>query len=240
MRICLAQSLPVKGDITINLHHHAQMIHRAADHGAHLIVFPELSITGYEPTLAAELAIDADDSILNPLQEISNAKNIAIGAGMPVKNDEGITISMLVFQPHQPREIYSKQFLHADELPFFKSGEPHAVSLFKKHRLGMAICYEISVPEHAARAHDAGAQVYIASVAKSVTGVKKALTELPAIARKYSMPVLMANCVGHCDDFDCGGKSSVWNAAGKLLVQLNSVDEGLLVFDTESSHAVAI
>jgi predicted amidohydrolase len=240
MKICLAQFKPVKGDITINIDNHAKMIHLAADHGAHLIIFPELSITGYEPTLANNLAIDADDSSLDSLQEISNTKHIAIAAGMPVKNDTGITISLIVFQPHQPREIYSKQYLHADEIPFFINGEPHTVSLFKKHHIGMAICYEISVPEHASMAHAAGAQMYIASVAKSVKGVEKALVELPAIARKYSMPVLMADCVGHCDDFDCGGKSSVWNASGELLAQLNGVDKGLLMYDTESGQAIAI
>jgi predicted amidohydrolase len=240
MKICLAQFKPVKGDIKSNLDNHAKMIHLAADHGAHLIIFPELSITGYEPTLAKDLAIDADDSSLDSLQAISNTKNIVIGAGMPVKNDNGITISMLVFQPHQPREIYSKQYLHADEEPFFANGEPHTVSFFKKHQIGMAICYEISVPEHAASAHAAGAQIYIASVAKSVKGVEKALLELSAIAGKYSVTVLMADCVGHCDDFDCGGKSSAWNAKGDLLAQLNGTDEGLLIYDTESEQAIAI
>lgn len=240
MKICLAQSKPVKGDIPINLDNHAKMIHLAADHGAQLIIFPELSITGYEPTLAKELSVDADDSSLDLLQAISNTKHIAIGAGMPVKNGDGVTISMLVFQPHQPREIYFKQYLHADELPFFQQGEPHSVSLFEKHRLGMAICYEISVPEHAAGVHEAGAQVYIASVAKSVKGVEKALVELPAIARTYGMAVLMANCVGHCDDFDCGGKSSVWSGSGELVAQLDGVEEGLLLFDTQSGKAVTI
>lgn len=240
MKICLAQYKAIKGDIKNNLDNHARMIHMAADHGTHLIIFPELSVTGYEPTLANKMSIDADDNCLDNLQEISNTKNIVIGAGMPVNSQAGITISMLVFEPYQPREIYSKQYLHADEQPFFVNGEPHQVSFFKKHGIAMVICYEISIPEHAAAAHAAGASVYIASVAKSVTGVEKALQELPVIASKYSMAVLMADCVGHCDDFDCGGKSSAWNNQGQLLSQLNGSDEGLLIYDTESGHTITI
>jgi predicted amidohydrolase len=238
MKIAIAQTKPVKGDIQHNLADHKKWIHLAASHGAHMIIFPELSITGYEPTLAKELATYIDDSRLDDLQQISDTKNITIGAGMPIINDAGITISMLIFQPYQPREVYSKQYLHADEIPFFVQAEPTSISMQKKDRIAMAICYEISVPEHAQHAFDNGAQTYIASVAKTVSGMEKAVKDLPAMAQKYSMSVLLSNCVGHCDDFDCGGRSSVWNNKGELLAQLNATDEGLLIFDNESQHVM--
>src|SRR5688500_3645217 len=121
MKIGVAQTKPVKGDIQHNLADHKKWIYQAASHGAHLIIFPELSLTGYEPTLAKELATYVDDSRLEELQQISDTKHITIGAGMPIRQqaDAGITISMLIFQPFQPREVYSKQYLHADEIPFF-------------------------------------------------------------------------------------------------------------------------
>jgi predicted amidohydrolase len=46
------------------------------------------------------------------------------------------------------------------------------------------------------------------------------------------MTVLLSNCVGHCADFECGGGSAVWNREGVMLVQLDSVEEGILVLDT--------
>ncbi len=42
---------------------------------------------------------------------------------MPVKSNEGILISMLIFQPRTQRQIYSKQHLHADEYPYFVNGK---------------------------------------------------------------------------------------------------------------------
>jgi predicted amidohydrolase len=240
MKIGVAQTKPVKGDIQHNLADHKKWIYQAASHGAHLIIFPELSLTGYEPTLAKELATYVDDSRLDELQQISDTKHITIGAGMPIRQqaDAGITISMLIFQPFQPREVYSKQYLHADEIPFFVQAEPTSISMLKRDRIAMAICYEISVPEHAQHAFDSGAQTYIASVAKTVSGMEKAVKDLPEMARKYAMSVLLANCVGHCDDFDCGGRSSVWNNKGELLAQLNATEEGLLIFDSEAQEII--
>src|SRR5690606_13743300 len=80
-----------------------------------------------------------------------------------------------------------------------------------------------------------GANVYIASVAKSEDGVEKAFKHFPTIARQYASPVLMSNSVGFCDNFACIGNSSVWTAEGKLVGQLDDKTEGSLIFDTETS-----
>jgi predicted amidohydrolase len=48
------------------------------------------------------------------------------------------------------------------------------------------------------------------------------------------MPVLMANCIGFCDNFLSVGKSAVWTKEGKLVGQLDDKMEGILFFDTET------
>ncbi len=52
MKICVAQTRPVKGDIQGNIENHIKLIDLAVLNGADTIIFPELSITGYEPELA--------------------------------------------------------------------------------------------------------------------------------------------------------------------------------------------
>ena len=47
MKICIAQTRAVKGDIEANLVNHKKSIELAAAHGAEMIIFPELSLTGY-------------------------------------------------------------------------------------------------------------------------------------------------------------------------------------------------
>jgi predicted amidohydrolase len=140
---------------------------------------------------------------------------------------------MVIFQPHQPRRTYSKRYIHADEEPYFIGGQHSSGVLTHYPNIALAICYEISVPDHAEAAHQNGSEIYLASVVKNVTGTAKAHDRLAEIARAYSMTVMMANCVGVCDGELCGGRSAGWNSRGEMLGQLNDTDEGILIVDTE-------
>lgn len=236
MKICVAQTRPIKGNIQSNIDNHKELIDLAISSGANMIVFPELSITGYEPELANELATHKDDNRFDDFQKISDVKQIAIGVGVPIRTPTGIYISLVIFQPQKARQLYSKQYLHSDEEPFFVSG-PNTTGLINiETNIALAICYELSVPQHSEDAFKNGAEVYVASVVKSVGGVEKAIQNLSDIAKKYVMTVLMANCIGECDGYECGGKTSIWNNKGTLLGQLNDTHEGILIIDTNTQQ----
>ncbi|MVM29955.1 carbon-nitrogen hydrolase family protein [Spirosoma sp. HMF4905] len=239
MKLCVAQIRSIKGDILQNSNTHKRLIEQAIHNGADLIVFPELSLTGYEPELANELATTPDDRRFDDFQAISDANQITICVGMPTTSDSGIRISMLIFQPHQPRQTYSKQYIHPDEEPYFSTGQGQVFLTGNATKIALAICYELSVPEHAENAAKHGAEIYIASVAKSADGVEKASKRLAEIASTYSMTVLMANNIGYCDNFEGAGKSSVWTNKGALVGQLNGTDEGILLFDTVTQELVS-
>jgi predicted amidohydrolase len=238
MKLCVAQTRPIQGDVSSNIEQHKKLIDLAVSHGATTVIFPELSLTGYEPKLARELATDADDCRFDDFQEMADAHEITIGVGVPTQNASGISITMVLFRPHQARQTYSKQYLHADEESYFVSGRSSIGLIGAKANIALAICYEISVPEHAEHAFKSGAGIYIASVAKSVSGVEKAVTTLSDIAKRYSMTVLMANCVGHCDDFNCGGRTSIWNHQGVLVGQLGDTSEGIIIIDTDTQELI--
>ena len=238
MKICVAQTRPVKGDIQSNIDNHKKLIDLAVSNGADTIIFPELSLTGYEPELSKELATNQDDSRFDDFQKISDTRQITIGVGVPTKNNTGICISMVLFQPHKARQTYSKKYLHPDEEEFFISGQSSTGLIGNKTNIALAICYELSVPEHSENAFKSGAEIYIASVAKSVNGVDKAIKSLSDIANKYSMTVLMSNCVGQCDGYECGGKTSIWNNKGLLVGQLNDTNEGIIIIDTDTQELI--
>ena len=238
MKIALAQTKPVKGDITTNISNHKELIGLAITHKADAIIFPELSITGYEPTLAKQLATDENDNRFDELQKLSDKNEMIIGIGMPLKRKEGICISMIIFKPNKTQQVYSKKYLHSDEEPFFISGQNDS-TFIDNTNIALSICYEISVPEHAENAAANGAKIYIASVAKTATGVEKAIQTLSEIACKYSMPVLFSNSVGPSDNFISAGKTSAWDHCGKLIGQLNSTGEGILIIDTGTEKLIA-
>lgn len=197
MKVSVAQTRPYKGDIQRNIEEHINLIEMAATYEAETIIFPELSITGYVPELSKELATTCDDERFDVFQKISDLNQMTIGIGMPIRNKTGITISTIIFQPNKFRQLYSKKFLHPSEEKLFISGNNTAGLIDDGSTIAFAICYELSVAEHSQNAYNSGAEIYVASVAKSAFGVEKARDILPEIARKYSMTVLMSNYVGN-------------------------------------------
>jgi predicted amidohydrolase len=238
MKICVAQTRPIKGDIKRNIATHKKLIDLAVFQGADTVIFPELSLTGYEPELSKELATNPDDSRFDDFQMIADTKQITIGVGVPTKNQTGICISMLLFQPYKARQTYSKKYLHSDEEEFFISGQNHTGLIDNKTKIALAICYELSVSEHSENAFKSGAEFYIASVAKSVNQVDKAIESLSGIATKYSMTVLMSNCVGQSGGMECGGKTSILNNKGLLVGQLDDTNEGVVMIDTDTQEII--
>lgn len=239
MKIAVVQTRPVKGDVQANIERHRKFLDRAAAKGAEVVIFPELSLTGYEPRMAKELAMDAeDDGRLEVFQALSDERKMVIGVGAPTLQEAGVCISMILFRPGQARRVYSKTYLHPDEEPFFASGANFPSFVANGVNLAVAICYELSVPDHAADAVESGADFYLASVAKHADGVAKAHERLGEIARTYKIPVMMANCIGPADDFVGAGASGVWSAKGEIVARLGEDEEGLVVFDTDTGAAL--
>lgn len=233
MKICIAQTHSQKGKVHQNIQNHLQIIEQAIRLNADLIIFPELSVTNYEPDLAQELATDINDHIFHPFQILSDKNKITIGIGMPIKTSDGIHISMLIFQANKEKHIYSKQMLHDDELPYFISGNKPFFIEIESKKMAIGICYETLQREHFINANLNGADIYIASVAKPKGGIDKAYSYFPKIAKEFNTPILMSNSVGYCDNFLSVGQSAIWNKNGKLLKQLNKENQGILIYDTE-------
>lgn len=229
MKLCVAQTKPIRGDIPANISQHIQLVKQAIEVEANVILFPELSLTGYEPELAAELVMELTDYRLQPFQELSDTHRLVIGVGLPTNGHGGILISLLLFIPHQPRQIYAKQYLHADEEPFFIPGTKPVLLTWKEKTIALAICYEVFVAEHASTAKQNSADIYMASVAKSANGIERANKRLAQIASDFGMMVLMANSVGYQDNFLSAGCSAAWNRDGELIEQLADEEDKLLV-----------
>ncbi len=238
MKICIAQTKSEKGNVKKNIQNHLEFVELAVKLKSDLIVFPELSITNYEPELVSELATDVKDNIFNPFQDLSDKNQITIGIGMPTKATDGINISMLIFQPNEERIVYSKSILHSDEAPYFVSSDNQPFLNIKGKNIALGICYETLQREHFVKAKENNADLYIASVAKPDRGTDKAYLHFPSAAKEFETPVLMCNSIGFSDNFVANGLSSVWNKKGELLDQLDKENQGLLIYDTETEKII--
>ena len=236
MKVAIAQIEAIKGNVEKNIENHLKWIKQAIKNKADMLVFPELSVTGYEPDLAEKLATSQDDVRLDEIQSLSDKNGITIGVGLPTKEENDIFISMIIFQPHKERITYSKQYLYPPEEPIFKAGKNPLVLNFGTEIVSPAICYETSNKAHCEFAKRNKATIYIASVLSSINGIDTELKKLSGIAKNNNMVTLMANYVGESGGYKCAGKSSVWDTTGKLIGQLDSETEGILIYDTQTKE----
>lgn len=242
MKIVAAQMQSAPGDIDGNIERHVQFIDLAATCGATAIFFPEMSLTGYEPLSAERLAMAADDARLGVFQSLSDRHQMLVAVGGPYRGDEGPEIGMFIFRCSQPPAVYTKQILHADELPYFRSGTTQLPIVIGAETLIPAICFESLQMENALQAKEAGATVYVASVAKHRGGMERAHRHYAAVARELGMIVMVCNGVGHADGFEMAGRSAAWDNRGVLECSAGATEEALVVYDlaTRSSSTLTL
>lgn len=230
MIIAAAQTTPRRGDITFNLEDHCIRIEKAADHGAGLIVFPEMSITGYERDRAAQLAFHPDDARLSDLRKLSKQHSITVVAGAPIRINSDLHIGSFVLLPDGSTTFYLKQFLHSGEELFFEPSSDHKPLVeISGYRTSLAICADIEHQKHIENAREAQSELYAASIFYTPTGMSGAFQKLSGYARDYSLNILMSNYVGSSWELPAGGQSAFWNNKGQRIAQLNSEEEGLLI-----------
>lgn len=203
---------------------------------ADIIVFPELSITNYEPTLATDLAIDITDARFSVFEELSDKNNITIAMGVPLKQPKGTLISLLIFKPNKKRSFYAKQILHEDELPYFISGTEQVYNTIKKEKLAFAICYESMIEAHFLNTFKNNSSIYITSVAKNEEGVVKGYSHYKYLSATYKTTIIMVNAIGKADTFINAGQSCVFKN-GQEILQLSKTQEEILLFDTAFNTA---
>ena len=238
MKICVAQNKPFIGNIPLNIDRHLELIKLSLPYKPDIIIFPELSMTGYDYNAAQNFATDHTDHRFAVFQNLSNLHSVIIGIGVPIRDEDKTCISMILFQPDKPRQLYSKKYLHQDEAPYFIPGKTTVGLIGNEAKVALAICHEISVLAHVKNVNKCGAKVYVASVAKFENGIDRALTRLSDIGNEYSMIVLMANSVGKCGDNTCAGRSSIWDSNGLLLGQLPEEKEGILLIDIDTKKII--
>lgn len=231
MRVALIQMESVAGDIEVNIRKHLHWIEEAVTEKVDLVVFPELSLSGYEPTLAEELAMELSDSRLEVFQQKADEFNLSLFIGLPLVAVSGVEIGMAIFQPRKAPIAYSKQILHEDELPYFVPGKHQQIVDVSGVKVAPAICYESLQDEHHMQAIALGAELYVASVAKPESGVVRAFTHFQEMSSRFKIPVLMANSIGSSDNFIAAGQSAYWTQEGEMQGVLSAQKEGILLFN---------
>lgn len=236
--LAAAQSISIAGDVPANIERHLAFMRVAAQQGVQLLVFPELSLTGYEPSLAAELAIAPEDKMLAPLREMARELRMTAVVGMPIRltPQAGVLIGALVLGADGSLAVYTKQHLHAGEEVAFVAGQGGEALEWGDDRIALAVCADFSHASHPRAAAQAGATVYAAGVLISEGGYATDSALLQGYAAEHGLLVLMANHGGPSGGWTCAGRSAIWAADGSLLAAVPGVGDALLIARREGGR----
>jgi predicted amidohydrolase len=245
--IAVAQTCPVKGDVNANIAEHLRLAALAASEGAQVVVFPELSLTGYEIGLADKLAFSQDDSRLVPLIEAASSHSIIIIVGAPVRIETRLHIAAFILCSDRMTILYTKHHLGAfgesacqdgslppAEATVFQTGDRNPLLQFGGRIAAVAICADIGQPSHPQQAADRGARAYLASMFVIPSDFEADSAKLSRYARQHCMVVALSNFGSPTGGLAAAGRSSIWSETGDLLVQLEPSGSGVAVA-TETS-----
>ena len=230
------------GDLPFNLDQHLHFCDVAADHGANLIVFPELSLIGYELDLATGCVVDPMDELVQPLRRMAAEFGLTIVAGAPLRGRAGalhigsLHIGSMTFRPEGSVITYFKEYVHSSEEHVFTSGAGGAVIDLDGTSVALAICRDATFAEHAKRAADAGATVYAASVMIDEAGYQRKSELLRRWAVEHGMAVLMANYAGTTGGETSAGKSMIWAEGGEVVAGASDNQECLVIASRDVRH----
>ncbi len=152
MKVTIVQFSPVLGDVQSNFVLHQREIEKAKAQGAQLIVFPELSLSGYcLKDLVEETALTADHPVFSALCRLSETIDILVGA--PWEEPRGIFYNAALYFAdgrlwHVHRKVQLPNFGMFEEAMVFKAGDTFIPFERHGHRVGLLICREILFPSY--------------------------------------------------------------------------------------------
>jgi predicted amidohydrolase len=229
-KIAAAQVASVRGNIDENIATHAAALAAAARNDVSVLVFPELSLTGYEPDLAAELALAATDGRLLPLRALARRHNIEAVMGAPLRNGTPRPgLGAILIAADGTTRTYGKMHLGASERAYFTPGDAPLAFPVRGERIGVAICADSSQPSHPQTYADAGASVYAAGVFLNAEWYATDVPRLAGYAARHRMLTLMANHAASVGTYTSVGKSAVWAPDGALLAHAEGVESCLVI-----------
>lgn len=225
--VVMGQIDPIVGDISGNVDLIVAAAQKAKTlHQADIIVFPEMTITGYPPEdlLLREGLYAQINSALNQLCE--QVKDIICVVGYPMMDDLGERFNMAAWiEEGTIQASYMKQNLPNysvfDEQRYFTEGHQPCVVEFNGIRFGLLICEDIWKITPSTQAKDAGADV-ILNLNASPFSEEKHQDRIATLERRVDeikKPIIYVNQVGGQDDLVFDGGSFAISADGEVCVQ---------------------
>lgn len=209
--VAAAQPWVRAGDTRANARRHADMVRRAA---ADLVVFPELSITGYH--LDAPVVDPSGPDIAVVERACADARTVAL-IGAPVAEAGVEFIAMIAVGLGRPTVVYRKAHPGADERERFAAGPGAGTVDIAGWRVGLAICRDTGILEHVDATARQDIDLYACGVVHHSAERFEQNRRARVIRATCRAPVVMASCAGPTGEgYDStAGCSGIWPTSGE-------------------------
>ncbi len=238
VRIALAQINTIVGDLVWNSEKILLCIDKAIQKKTDLIVFPELSITGYPP----------EDLLLKPhfiKQNLKCIKHITMATrdimaivGFVDLDKTSIYNSAAILVNKKLKHVYHKTQLPNygvfDEKRYFKSGDKNVIIKTKDFSFTINICEDIWADETSVMTKAVSQAHFMINISASPFYTGKARERLGILLKKnkkFKIPILYCNLIGGQDELVFDGRSLVLSKEGKIIARANAFEEDLLILD---------
>ena len=207
---CVPHDAPANGSI------HAQAVR---DSRARVVVFPELSLTGYELDAAP---VDPEDLALDPIVQACRQTGSVALVGAPVAGPQGrLLIAMLAVSAIGVRVLYCKRWLGEEESIRFWPGDGPTVFDVDGWRIGVGICKDTGVREHVEGLAELEIDAYCAGLVHRPEELGQQEDRAVSIALRCQAFVAFASFAGPTGGgyTRTAGSSAIWSPTGGALAR---------------------
>ncbi len=234
LNIAVVQMAPELGKMEANIGRMADWIQKiATTEPVDIIVFPELSVTGYEGGQRfAQMAQRVPGAVTNILGQHANEFGIYVLIGMAVKeNVESVLYNsgVLIAPDGAPAAEYRKLHLQAEERLIFRPGYRMKPVETEVGVLGIMLGWDLAFPEVARSLVMDGAEVLLVPAAWEAQHADMWRTLLVARAYENDVFIAAANRMGEEPSYQFAGQSAVLAPGGEVRAALEEPEEGYIV-----------
>lgn len=237
MKVALGQLDMIWENKEATLRKVEEMMNTASVGGADIILFPEMTLTGFSMNLNQIGETGGKSWSVEKMQELAGKYKLAVGFGwaaLPERGkSKGTNRFTLISQNGEVLAEYSKihPFRFGGETQVFEGGSEIVTVPFMGRRLGLFICYDLRFPEvFQIASKQADILLVIANWPSSRREHWKTLLQARAIENQSY--VVGVNCAGSRDGLDYSGDSIAIDVLGNVLGVLSG-QEGVLICELE-------
>ncbi|WP_255770446.1 carbon-nitrogen hydrolase family protein [Pseudarthrobacter sulfonivorans] len=217
LTVSAVQYQALAGGIIPNVEEHVRLIEDADSHGARLVIFPEMSLTGYDLALlsAEEAWLQPDDPRLEDLHEICRRTGITAVSGAAYREPNGTPrLACVATHPDGTTAFSFKTHLHGPEEALFRAGQRALLLEVDGWLVELAMGTDAAVPARSAAAAPAGADAFAVPGRYTMEEARRLGLHLAARAMDNRMFGVLANLGGATPAGPSCGLSGFWGPDG--------------------------